>query len=542
VTRAPRALAVIDAGAATTAVSILGRPADRWRLLGSFAAPAGAPEEELLGILAARIRAADPELSDAIGLGKSVPNAMPRLESRSAPPRTLAVLGASRRSIALLETVAAGTPWRIEAASTESHDPREMTALVLRTEVSAVLLATGDPPGADERSAIDDLAALVAAAARRRPDLQVIVGEAIRGRRAWIDGIGPDAPGDPARIIAAPAVGGRRSADGRLRAVLDGLVADPLDARRTMGIAAASLADLLDRRIEVLEVGHDGGARVMASPGVAADGPTWAGVLTARGALVPPDPDELLVDQVLAWTTGSLDRHRMGDRLRDLRGSPWSDAVADGARLRLAAARAALVRISAVTPELSALPAPDLTIIAGGCFAAAPAAAVALAAADTIRRTGATQLAADPARLLGPLGTIEDPAERRALLADLAGDLLLPLGTVLVAGGIGHRRDDATVARLTLEQDGTSREHELTSGELAFIDLPPGTMARATVEFRSPARFGHRTRKGRVDVTGGLAGLVVDLRDVPLRLPDRRNRRRALLAGWTALAWPGEDR
>jgi hypothetical protein len=542
VTRPLRSLAVIDAGAATTAVSILGRPAGRWRLLGAFAAPAGAPEEELLGVLASRIRAADPELSATVGLDGGVPDAIPRLECRSAPPRTLAVLGASNRSTALIERAAAGTPWRIEAASTESHDPREMTALLLRTDVSAVVVTTGDPPGPDERSALDDLGALVAAAARRRPDLAVIVGGAVRARRAWIDGIGPDAPGDPARIIDAPAIGGRRPAGGGLRALLDGLAADPLDGRRALGAAAASLADLLDRRIEVLEVGHDGGARVVSSPGVAADGPTWTAVLTARGALVPPDPDEALVDEVLAWTTGSLDRHRMGDRLRDLRLSPWSDAVGDGARLRLAAARAALLRIVALTPELSALPAPDLTIMAGGCFAAAPPAAVALAAADTVRRTGATQLAMDPARLLGPLGTIEDPADRRAILADLAGDLLLPLGTVLVAGGIGHRRDDATVARLTLERDGTSDRHELTSGELAFIDLPPGTGGRATVEFRSPARFGHRTRKGRVDVTGGLAGLIVDLRDVPLRLPDRRNRRRALLAGWTALAWPGDDR
>ncbi len=61
----------------------------------------------------------------------------------------------------------------------------------------------------------------------------------------------------------------------------------------------------------------------MASPGAAGDDPTSIAVITARGALVPPGLDEALVDQVLAWTTGSLDRHRMGDRLRDLR----SDAV-----------------------------------------------------------------------------------------------------------------------------------------------------------------------------------------------------------------------
>lgn len=541
-TRAPRTLAVIDAGAATTAVAILGRPANRWRLLGTFAAPAGVSEEELLGILAARIQAGDPELAAAIELSARDLDAIPRLASRSAPPRTLAVLGASRRSVALLEATAARTPWRVEAASTETHDPREMTELALRADVSAVLLAAGDPPGPDERSALDDLTGLVAASARRRPELQVILGGAIRARRAWTEGLGADPPGDPARIVDAPAIGARKLRDDGLRMVLDGLLADPHDSRRALRASAASLADLLDRRIEVLEVGHDGGTRVMASPGPAGDDPWSTAVITARGALVPTGLDEALVDQVLAWTTGSLDRHRMGDRLRDLRWTPWSDAVGDGARLRLAAARAALVRIAAVTPDLSALPAPDLTIVAGGCFAAAPAAAVALAAADTIRRAGATQLATDPARLLGPIGTIEDPAERRALLADVVGDLLVPLGSLVLAVGVGVRRDDGAVGRLVLDRDGTVSRHELAAGELAFIDLPPGARAGATFEFRAPARFGHRTRRGHVAVTGGLAGLIVDLRDVPLRLPERRDRRRALLAGWSALAWPGDDR
>jgi hypothetical protein len=45
-----------------------------------------------------------------------------------------------------------------------------------------------------------------------------------------------------------------------------------------------------------------------------------------------------------------------------------------------------------------------------------------------------------------------------------------------------------------------------------------------------------------VAVTGGIAGLLVDLRDVPLRMPDRRDRRRTALAGWSALAWPADDR
>ena len=541
-TRAPTALVAVDAGAATIAVSLLGRPGERWRLVGSLAAPAGVAEAEVLEVLAARVRAVDPALAEAIGLHAGELDGLPRLASRSAPPRTLVAIGASRRSVALLEGIAARTAWRVEGASTETHDPREMTELALRADVSAVLLSAADPPGPDERAALDDLAALVAAAARRRPELQVILGIAIRARRAWVEGLGADPPGDPERIVDAPAIGPRRHADEGLRSVLEGLLADPCDGRHGLRASAASLADLIDRRVEILEVGYDGGARVVAAPGVAGDDPTSSGVSTARAALVPPDQDDALVDQVLAWTTGSLDRHRMGDRLRDLRAAPWTDATGEGARLRLAAARAALARLAAVTPDLGGLPAPDLTIVAGGCFAAAPPAAVALAVADTIRRTGATQVATDPARLLGPIGTIEDPAERRALLSDVAGDLLVPLGSMILAAGLAARHDASNVGRLTLVQDGSTTRHELSAGELAFLDLAPGAAATATLDVRDASRIGRRTRHASVAVTGGIAGLLVDLRDVPLRLPDRRDRRRAALAAWSALAWPADDR
>ncbi|HYL40243.1 MAG TPA: hypothetical protein VET90_02945, partial [Candidatus Binatus sp.] len=266
-------------------------------------------------------------------------------------------------------------------------------------------------------------------------------------------------------------------------------------------------------------------------------------VRSAVGALVPVDPDDAAAEAVLAWTTGSLDRHRMGDRLRDLRAQPWADAAGDGARLRLAAARAALVRLVGVTSDLDALPASDLTLVAGGAFAAAPGGAVVLAIADVIRRTGATQVAIDHARLLGPLGTIEDPDERRDIVADLADDLLAPLGTLVVAAGMPPRlRGRAATGTITLDGDGGSARRELANGELALIDLRPGERAMATLEFRDSGRIGRRGKRFSVPVSGGLAGLIVDLRDVPLRLPDRRDRRRAALATWGEQVWPVDDR
>jgi len=51
-----------------------------------------------------------------------------------------------------------------------------------------------------------------------------------------------------------------------------------------------------------------------------------------------------------------------------------------------------------------------------------------------------------------------------------------------------------------------------------------------------------RARQFAVDVVGGLGGLLVDLRDVPLQLPDRLEPRRELLAGWEASVWRGAER
>jgi len=493
-------------------------------------------------VLAGRIATADPELAEAVGLRVDSIDDLPRLEARSEPPRTLAVLGASRRAVGLVEAIAARTSWRVLPASPETHDPREMTELALRAEVSALLLGASEPPGPDERSALDDMTALVAAVARRRPELQIVLAGPIASRSAWIDGIGESSDAMAARIHEAPPLKLRSGPDEPLRDLLERLLPRTNETRTSAVRTVVTLADVLGRRIELVEIGLDGGLRALATPGVADQGPVAVAVRSARAGLIDLDPEQGTVDSVLAWTTGSLDRHRMGDRLRDLRANPWADASGDGARLRLAAARAALSRLVALTPELSAMPAPDLTIAAGGIFTLAPGQAVALAIADVIRRAGATQLAIDHARLLGPLGTIEDPDERRPFLADLADDLLAPLGTVIVIGGIPQvRRRGASVGTISLDGDGPAVAHELMAGDLAFLDLQPGDRALATLVFRDVVRIGRRTRRVSVPVSGGTAGVLVDLRDVPLRLPDRRDRRRAALAAWGELVWPGES-
>ena len=65
-----------------------------------------------------------------------------------------------------------------------------------------------------------------------------------------------------------------------------------------------------------------------------------------------------------------------------------------------------------------------------------------------------------------------------------------------------------------------------------MVDLPHRERRhrRVPVPRRRPPRG--RGRHFAVDVSGGLAGLLIDLRDVPLRLPERAERRRELLGAW----------
>ncbi|HEY7589956.1 MAG TPA: hypothetical protein VH723_03120 [Candidatus Limnocylindrales bacterium] len=531
-TREPRAFFALDLGAATTSAALLGRVSDRWRLLGSLSFPADSPLVAVLGRLVERFAAADPELAAALGAGPAAAS-WPRLTVHSVPPSGLAVVAVSERALGQLADVAALTGWRVLAGSAERLDPLAMTRLLLDPDISAVLVGAGEPPGADERGGLGDLAALAAATSVRRPELTMILAGAMADQAPRFESRPAQGPG--AVILAPPASAGSPPGTA-LRALLEGLRGLGDDARRSFARAVATLAEALDRRIEAVDIGVDGGVRVVAAPRTGEEPPRTAAGVVADAALAPPDPDEEVVDGVLGWSTIQADRHRMRDRLRELRRLPWGDVAGEGAPFRLAAARAAVQRLVAATPELDAMPPPDLLVVAGGAWAVAPGPAIALAVADVLRRPGVTQVVFDHARLLAPLGTIDDNDERRVLLADLADDLLAPLGTVVIPQGL---RGGKNGGRLVVHGATGSSELDLVPGGLELVDLPPGETAVAEFQFRDAVRLGTRGKHFAVDVAGGLGGLLVDLRDIPLRLPERAERRRELLAAWQEALWTG---
>jgi hypothetical protein len=532
VTSEPRAFITQDTGAATIAASLVGRVAGQWRLIGSVALPAGADSAAVAALLAARASAADPALASALGLDRTSAGDLPRVDVASHPPRQLAVVAGSERALAPLVAAASRSGWLVSSASAESADPLEMSNMLLDVRTDAILAGAGDPPAADERRALGELGALVAAAAHRRPQLPVVLAGGMAGQ---LHAFG-DVSDRLGRVLvgAAAPLGG---VGGDLCDLLLDVALPADDSRRALGAATAALADVLDRRVDVVEIGYDCGTRAGAWPGPIAGSPELDLAIVPSAALAPSDPDDLAIDRIATWSTWASDRHRLRDRMRELRIAPWADAAGDGVALRLAAARAALSCLDHWTPAWAARPPADLVVATGGAWAVASGPSVALALVDVLRRDGATQFALDHGRLLAPLGSIPDDGERRAMIADLVDDLLAPLGTVVTPAGLGHGRSAGA-----LEMHGPDGDHrrDLRPGALELVELAPGTTATAEFRFRDTVRMGGRGRHFAIDVTGGLGGLLVDLRDVPLRLPERADLRSELLETWQATVRVGK--
>ncbi len=525
--RPPGAFVTVDRGTATTAAAVVGRVHRRWRLLTGTAVPAGSDPGVLVGLLLDRVRSVDPVLASQVGLATSDPD-LPRLEARGAPAPLAVVLAATEATRDRLEHEAAAAGWRTAGASAERDDPLGAMRLATRPGVAALVAGTEDPPTPDERGLVGELAALAAAIAGRRPRLPVILVGAVAARAAAFP---PET-----EVLAVPRPSGEPTGD--LRAILAGRRAVPGDARQSMVAVAGTLSDLLGLRIELLEVGMGGALRVRAEPAAMPGGTATIAAVEVPCAALGIADDDAALDRVEGWATLGLDRARLRDRLAELRLAPWIDLDADGALFRASALRASLERLVAATDAELGRPAPDLVVLAGGAWSSIPAPAAMLVLADGLRRPGIVQVAVDPARLLAPLGTIVDPEERGRVVADLLADLLVPLGTLVLPRGV---RGGRGAGHLRLASDGPPVTVELAAGGLALVDLPPGQGATAELAFRSAVDLGVRGRRFATRATGGLAGLVVDLRDIPLRLPDRPDERRELLSRWERVLWHERD-
>ena len=219
-------------------------------------------------------------------------------------------------------------------------------------------------------------------------------------------------------VLLAPDAEAGQPAGASLQQVLEGLRALPNDSRLGIVRSIASLAYVLDRPIEVVEMGLQGGLHRPVRT-------VRAGPLHRH--LLARVPGRRLV-RAGEPVRGS-DRRRASPGRHDRAGPPSGDGSAERPAARALGRGRRRRRGLPAGGGQGRLRAPDRGHAGDGRPARCPSCwsppaassrrcprpVVALALADLVRRPGVSQLAIDQARLLGPLGAIEDEDERRRL-------------------------------------------------------------------------------------------------------------------------------
>jgi hypothetical protein len=540
VTQDTPAFFTLDHGTVSTSAALIAPVDGRYRMLAAAAAPAQLESESILEDLAWRVARTDASVAGSMEGWRD----WSRLEVHTARAPRAVLVAATASSGELLERAFAGAGWTIGARFFEPNpDIVALGEACLDARVDAVVMGGRDGVEQDEQEASYRLWPRVGALARYRDDLAVVACGPFAERPEGIH---------ESRLFSLPGPDAvPLTADSKLRAAAQQVGAhlvghgEPAsaDARSALRTSVVSLAVLLGIRVDGIEIGTAAGSRTLAGP----DGETAHAVIAAAGLLRPEllDDDEA-GEALLRWSTLPGDPVARLDGLRELVLQPWAAIDAEGAHLRLAAVRAALERLEGAWP--AAAPegpthAADALVLSGGVFAALPPAASALAVVDGIRRAGAAGILADHAGVLAPLGALPVEDDRQRLLNDLMDDCLLPLGSALVTGplGVGGKKA-STPGSMRVSSALGEEQLRLEPGLLRFVDLPPGISARLDIDPGDRPVLGVTGRRLSLDVRGGLGGLLVDTRDIPLDLPPGGEARRTMLAEWERPAWLGSDR
>ncbi len=179
------------------------------------------------------------------------------------------------------------------------------------------------------------------------------------------------------------------------------------------------------------------------------------------------------------------------------------------------------------------MPGFDPILISGGSLVHMPRPGqVLLTLLDGLEPMGISTVLLDSNRVAPALGAV---AGIKPLAAASALDTgtVVPLGTVI--SPMGKARPGETILQMRIiYEDSSALNVEAHYGELEIWPLLPGQ--RATLELKPNRRFdidlGGQGHGGKVEVVGGLVGLVVDARGRPLVLPEEPESRRRRLQRW----------
>lgn len=520
---------LVDVGSAWTKAAVVGRDRGRWRIAATTAQPTAWGDEELVSSLAARLAPfADTRLTDRLG---ALIGGAPRITCHT--PRRAGRLGlaavSSELSGASARRAAESAGWVVaEMATTDDGRSLADRLMALQAvDVDAWLIGGGFDGGRADQAL--EMAGLVSAA-RASSRVPVIW--------AGSDALGPEVEAlfeaGALRRVANPRPAPDVEHPAPLRQLLEELLrqsVEPGDARRLAPVAfrraIAELARSNHREVLGVDLGAQYLTLARADASGVAEGRVFAsGGLGSSHLVAGTGPARLVRGLWLA-----VDELAVADALQNSRARPASiPQTEDELIIAHAAARQLLAQGAAADGAVEGV---DLVVGAGRTVAAAPRPSQAMQMLlDGVRPLGVTAFALDAAGALAPLGALDDE-EIGEGIGSLRDDLLAPLGTAVVVRGV---RPGQPSMRVTVRRTGWPDlgPLDVRGGQLTTLPLGRGQQADLEIELEPGVTLGGPRRARRVQVTvhGGVVGLVLDARGVPLSLPRRSDDRRAMLASW----------
>ncbi|MEA3349462.1 MAG: glutamate mutase L [Chloroflexota bacterium] len=151
---------------------------------------------------------------------------------------------------------------------------------------------------------------------------------------------------------------------------------------------------------------------------------------------------------------------------------------------------------------------------------------------DGLQPTGITTLVLDQNNIINSLGAA---AEANPLLTVqlLESNAFLNLATVIAP--VGRTRIGAPILRINATlSDGKESSVEVKYGTIEVIPVPLGQSAKLHLRplHRFDVGMGGPGKSGRVHVSGGVLGIVIDARGRPLQLATDPGRRREMFKRW----------
>lgn len=151
---------------------------------------------------------------------------------------------------------------------------------------------------------------------------------------------------------------------------------------------------------------------------------------------------------------------------------------------------------------------------------------------DGLQPTGIAPIGLDANGLAASLGAAADVNPMLAVQV-LDSDTFINLGTVISL--VGSARPGTPVLRIRItHDDGEERKLEVKYGTLDVIPVPPGKTVNLRLQplHRFDIGMGSPGRGGRLQVTGGKLGVIIDARGRPLTYHPDPARRREMFKKW----------